>query len=218
MNGLRSFWLSALLVLYSTPPLAAQTTLAFKAGAGMSRIAFSGVELDEEEPRAGVTVGASLTLPVSPRIGVEFWGAFTQRGATISIFQLAEISYRLNYVQLSAMGKATVPVIADRVSIHLFAGPATALETSCEGTVTSVLQPIVSVDECDGDRLNTPSKRLDFGVVGGVGTHFELADRIGLSLDLLYTLGLRSTYDGELDRTARNRDVTVQAGLVLPIG
>ena len=77
MNGLRSFWLSALLVLYSTPPLAAQTTLAFKAGAGMSRIAFSGVELDEEEPRAGVTVGASLTLPVSPRIGVEFWGAFT---------------------------------------------------------------------------------------------------------------------------------------------
>ena len=77
-------------------------------------------------------------------------------------------------------------------------------------TFTSPFQPIVSVEECDGERLNTPSTSLDFGVVGGVGTHFELADRVGLSLDLLYTLGLRSTYDGELDRAAKNRDITVQ--------
>ena len=218
VNGLRYFGLPALFVFFATTPLAGQVTLAFKAGAGMSRIAFTGVELDEVNSRAGMTVGASLTVPVLSRIGIELWGAFTQRGATVAIFQLGEISYRLNYVQLSALGKATVPVTAERVSLHLLAGPAVGLETSCKGTFTSALQPIVLVDECDGDRLNTPSTSLDFGVVGGVGTHFALADRVGISLDFLYTLGLRSTYDGELDRAARNRDMTVQAGLVLPIG
>ena len=218
MNGLKSFMLPALLVLHATTPLAGQVTLAFKAGAGMSRIAFTGVELNEVEPRSGMTVGASLTVPVAPRIGIEFWGAFTQRGATVTISQLGELSYRLNYVQLSALGRATVPVNAERVSVHLFAGPAVGLETSCTGTFTSALQPIELADECDSDQLNTPSTSLDFGVVGGAGTHFALADRVGLSLDFLYTLGLRSTYAGELDRTARNRDMTVQAGLVLPIG
>ena len=176
------------------------------------------MEFADEKPRAGRTVGASLTVPVSSRLGIELWGALTQRGATITIFQVGEISFRLNSVQLSALGKATVPVTAERVSLHLFAGPAVGLETSCMGKFTSVLLPIALVEECDGDRLNTPSTSLDFGVVGGVGTHFALADWVGLSLDLLYTLGLRSTYDGELDRASKNRDMTVQAGLVLPIG
>ena len=218
MSRLWYVLLPAAITGFAAAPATGQTTLAFKAGAGMSRIAFIGVEFAEGKPRAGRTVGASLTVPVSSRLGIELWGAFTQRGATITIFQVGEISYRLNYVQLSALGKATVPGEAERVSLHLFAGPAVGLETSCEGTFTSALLPTASVEECDGDRLNTPSTSLDFGVVGGVGIHFALADWVGFSLDLLYTLGLRSTYDGELDRASKNRDITVQAGLVLPIG
>ena len=218
MNGFKSFMLPTLLVLHAATPLAGQATLAFKAGAGTSRIDFTGVELNEVEPRWGMTAGVSVTVPLAPRIGFELWGAFTQRGATATIFQLGEISYRLNYVQLSALGKATVPVAADRVSVHLFVGPAAGLETSCTGRFTSALQAIELTDECDSDQLNTPSTSVDLAVVGGAGTQFALAPRVGLSLDVLYTLGLRSTYAGELDRTARNRDMTVQAGLVLPIG
>ncbi len=43
MNRLRYLMLPALITGFAADPAAAQTTLAFKAGAGMSRIAFSGV-------------------------------------------------------------------------------------------------------------------------------------------------------------------------------
>ena len=43
MNRLRYLMLPALITGFAAGPAAAQTTLAFKAGAGMSRIAFSEV-------------------------------------------------------------------------------------------------------------------------------------------------------------------------------
>ena len=100
----------------------------------------------------------------------------------------------------------------------MLAGPVIAWETSCEATVTFVLEPIAETARCDDERLNTPSKAADFAVAGGAGAQLAVTGRMGLSLDVLYTCGLRSIYAGELDRTAHNRALTVQAGLVFPIG
>ena len=162
-----------------------------------------------------------MTLPVFGNLGIQLGGSYVRRGSTFSILQLGDIIYELNYAEFSALAKARVPLMGERVSLHLLAGPTVGMEVSCEGTIVATLQPITIVDECadegPGDTIDTPTTALDFGVAGGAGVEVRIVERVGLSLELLYTLGLRSIYDGPLDQTVKNRAMTVQAGLVFPI-
>ena len=209
--------------LLAGTPLAGQTTLSVQAGTTVSGLAVTGAEIEGDEPRVGISLGAALTLPVSPNIGLRFGGAYAQRGNTLAVSRLGDLTYRLAYFELSALGKASFPLAGHPVSLHLLAGPAVGFQMSCEGEVYFALQQVTIVDECEDDgsqydTIRTPGKTLDFGVVGGVGAQFAPAGPVGFSLDLLYTLGLRSIYDGDFDRTARNRAMTVQAGFVFQIG
>ena len=92
-----------------------------------------------------------------------------------------------------------------------------AWETTCEATVTLILDGTTQTATCDDDRLNTPSRPVDFAVAGGAGVQLALTGAIHLSVELLYTHGVRSIYAGELDRTSHNRAGSVRAGLVFPI-
>ena len=204
-------------------PLAGQITIAVSAGTTVSQLAVTGAEIVGEESRTGISLGASLTLPLSRNLALRLGGAYSPRGNTLAVSQLGDLTYRLDYLEFSALGRASVPVAGGPISLHLLAGPAVGFRTSCEGEVDFEVQQVTIVDECDYDgseydTIRTPSKTLDFGMVGGVGADFMPTQRLGFSLDLLYTLGLRSIYDGDFDRTAKNRAVTVQAGLVFRIG
>lgn len=59
---------------------------------------------------------------------------------------------------------------------------------------------------------------VDFALAAGAGAEVAVTGRVGLSLDVVHTHGIRSIYDGELDRTSRNRATTVQAGLLFRAG
>ena len=210
--------LTALLVGLATVPAAGQLKFGVKADASLSDLVLTGVEVNGQEERRGFVAGASLILPVSGPLGLQVEGSFVQKGATLSILQLGDVRYTLDYVQLAALGRASLPLGGSRSSLYLLAGLMIAWETSCEATVTFVLQPITETARCDDERLNTPSKAADFAVAGGAGGQLAVTGRMGLSLDVLYTYGLRSIYAGELDRTAHNRAIAAQAGLIFPIG
>lgn len=217
MNSFRVLFLSALLAAFAAGPAAGQATLGVKAGASLSDLIFTGIEIDEREARRGAVAGASLTLPVSEPLALRVEGSFVQRGATLTFLQLGEVEYGIDYVQLSVLGKASLPLGGPRSSLYLLAGPVIAWETTCEATVTIVLQQISETATCDDERLATPSKPVDFAVAGGAGAEVAVTGWVGLSLDLVYTYGVRSIYAGELDRTSRNRAMTVQAGAVFPV-
>ena len=218
MTRFRALYLGALFAGLAASPAPGQVTFGVKAGASLSDLVFTGIEINDREARRGFVAGASLTVPVSGPLGLRFEGSFVQRGATLSLIQLGDVRYTIDYVQLSVLGRASHPLGGSRGSLYLLAGPVIAWETICEATVTLVLQEITETAPCDDERLNSPSKPVDFAAAGGAGAQVAVTGWMGLSLDLLYTYGVRSIYAGELDRTSRNRAMTVQAGLVFPVG
>ncbi len=218
MTRFRVLHLSALFAGLAASPAAGQVTLGAKVGASLSDLVFTGVKINEREARRGIVAGASLALPVSGALGLQVEGSLVERGATLSLLQLGDVEYAIDYVQISALGRATLPVGGSRSFLYLLAGPVIALETTCEATVTLVLQRETEKRPCDDEELNTPSKPVDFALAAGAGAEVAVTGRVGLSLDIVYTYGIRSIYDGELDRTSRNRATTVQAGLLFRAG
>ena len=72
--------LTALLVGLATVPSAGQVKIGVKAGASLSDLVLTGVEVNGQEARRGFVAGASLILPVSGPLGLQVEGSFVQKG------------------------------------------------------------------------------------------------------------------------------------------
>ncbi len=179
-------------------------------------------------PRRGLSLGAAAVFPLLPSLGLHLGGAYVQKGASIGV--LADdivnafvVDLKLNYVELSALAKASIP--AGVASLHLLVGPTVSFEARCTTDLTHSL---------GGDTVESDSGRdysdvacternygvgladtegVEFGVVGGIGTEFPVGVPTRVSLDLLYTLGLSSVVDD-----AQNRAVTLRTSVSVPIG
>jgi len=217
MTRHRALSLGILIAAQAASPAAGQVTLGVKAGSSLSDLVFTGIDIDDRKARRGFAAGVSLILPVSGPLGLQLESSFVQRGATLSLLQL-DAEYAIDYVQFSALARAVLPLGGSRSSLFLVVGPVVARETACDVTVTLVLQQTTETTTCDDERLGTPSKPVDFAIAAGAGAQLAVTGRMGVSLDVLYTYGVRSIYAGELDRTSHNRAMTVQAGVVFPIG
>ena len=218
MTRLRTLPFCVLVAGVAAGPATGQVTLGVTAGWSSSMVRLTGLEILGEEPRKGIAAGISATLSLSQYLGLRLEGSYVQRGATWSDGKLGDVSALVDYAQLSALGRVSMPLVGSRISLHLLAGPAVAREMSCEVKVDYALQPITLAGKCTDEETYNPTHAIDVGVVGGAGAQLGLMGRTALSLDFLYTYGLRSIYAGDLDRTVHNRAMTVQGGLVFPIG
>ena len=210
--------LAAALPVLASPGAAAQVTLGIGVGASSSELIVTGLAIDSQEPRRGPALSLSAAVPLSRRFGVEFAAGHIRRGSTSTLLQLGDVDYRIQYLQFSALGKASVPVIGERLSVHLLAGPALRLETSCEREARLVLQPITFLVECDAPEADSRTAAVDYAILGGVGARLATTSRLGFRLDFIYSRGLRSFFENETETTAKNRALTLQAGLDYRIG
>lgn len=218
MTRLRVLFFTALLTGLAALPTVGQVNLGVKAGVSLSDLVVSGVGINSQEGRQGFVASASLTVPVSGPLALRFEGSYLQKGATFSLIQIGDVSLSLDYVQLAALAEASVPLGGPRSTLYFLAGPAISRETSCNVTIVSPLQPVTLMGTCTEEALRTPTHAVDFAVSGGAGVQLSMTGRMGLSLEFLYTRGLRSIYAGELGWTGHNRAVTVEAGVTFPIG
>lgn len=215
MKSLLHALAAAALLGAAAPPLAAQVALGVRAGTSLSEFAVTGVVIEEEEPRRGIVLGLTAALPVNARLGVEFGVSYVQRGSTSTLANV-NVDFWPNYLRASMLGTASAPVFGETLAVRLLTGPALAMETSCKQETRFVLQPIVVLLECDDPESNPKTTTFDFGLLGGAGVRFSPTGRVSVTLDLLYSHGLRSILDTELAQTAENRAFTLQAGLDFP--
>ena len=206
----------AALIGLAAPSLTAQVALGVRAGASLSEFVVTGVVIEAEERRRGIMLGLTAAVPLHTRFGVEFGVSYVQRGSNSTLASV-NVDFWPNYLQASMLGTASAPVFGETLALRLLAGPALGRETSCKQETRFLLQPIVVLLECDDPESNPKTTTYDFGLVGGAGVRFSPAGRISLTLDLLYSHGLRSILDTELAQTAENRAFTLQAGLDFPI-
>ncbi len=233
MHRFGSLLLLILFALSAAGATAGQTTLVVQAGVTSAKLeAADGGEYSDDYSdgsRRGVSLGAAVTLPVVPNLALHLGGAYVQKGASIGI--LADdivddffVDLKLDYIELSALARASIPTgVAS--PFHLLAGPTVAFEATCTTELTYSLGGDTVESDFGRDYSETSCterhyglgaadrKAVEFGVVGGVGADFPVGVSTGVSLDLLYALGLSTVLDD-----TKNHTITLRAGISVPIG
>ena len=191
-------------------PATAQTTLGLKGGVGFATVSIEDDAVVEESV-SGIAAGVEIGVPVSSAFSLRFGGSYAQKGGQGTIGG-GTVTLNIDYFQFSALARVATP--GEGVSVGLMAGPWVGYKSSCEvegafGEMTAVASPCDDSDFSDFD-----IKTLDFGLAFGGGIELPLSGSLRLGLDALYSLGI-----AEVDDTAsKTRNLTVQAGLVFPIG
>ena len=217
-----------LLSLCVAMPLVGQTTVVVHAGVTSARLERAGDDDGSGGSGTGVSLGGAVTAGVLPNLGIHLGGTYIQKGASIGVLadDIVNAFYadlKLDHIELSAPAKARLPLGA--ASLHLLAGPTVSFEVGCTTDLTYTLGGDTVESESGHDYSDVAcaerdcgigvadTEAIEFGVAGGIGTGFAAGMSTGVSLDLLYRLGLSAVF-----ADAKNRTITLRTGVSIPIG
>lgn len=189
--------------------LAGQTVVSLRAGMNVATLGGDAIIVNPDH-RIGVSIGGAVSIPMTETLGIFLGASYSQKGAEPPVDVGPDVVLALDYLEIPALLRFAIPS-EGTVGAHVLLGPVIGLEVKCEGQGSGGGFD-VSVD-CDQLQLDT--KTFDLGVAGGFGIDLQATERLTLTLDLLYDLGLTSIVDG-ID--VKNRAWTIQAGLGIPIG
>lgn len=200
-------------------PASAQTVISVWGGANVANMPFSSQHDDavpEGESVTRMAIGASVAFHGAGLFALQLSGVFVQKGTSTSFVHEgvpAKITLEADYVELGAFARVGLGS-SDRVSGHLVAGLALAMEASCN-TAMRLGSGSPSRRDCDLNPSITLSD-LDFGPAVGGGLGVRLTDRLGIELGALYTYGLRDLHQADAD-VVGHRALTLRSGFVYAI-
>ena len=203
----------ALTTVNSPAPVPGQTTLAIRGG--LSRATMSGVDLAgaDLDARIGLSLGASATIPLQDNFSLRLDGGYVQKGYSAGS-EGFEANLFLDYIELSGLGAVNLTPSGSPASVYALAGPSLAFNTKCEGSASySLGGESGTISESCGDDI----RGIDLGITAGIGAVMAVSEKMSLSVDLRYTLGLLSV-DTTGDEDIKNRDLVLQVGVGFPIG
>ena len=223
MRNLSRLLIAAPFFLLTPAPTAAQTKLGITGGLNLASVDVSSESdlVPDFESVTRFSLGVSVTIPVSETWGLQLAGGYSQKGTMWALTEDGadfESTLKMNYIELAALGMVHLPVSGERVSAHLLAGPALALEASCGWTsqATFMGTDLELGEDCDdGDVLDRSN--FDLGLAGGGGIEIGLSDALGVSLGVLYTFGLLDI-DKDAGDSLKHRVLSFRVGLVYSIG
>ena len=224
MKRLATLLLAAFLPMVPAALASGQTTIALTGGPNIASIDVGSDTEFVPDFRAvtRISVGIAANVPMSEHLGLQFGGSYSPKGGRAEVNEgglsgesLAEFSY----LEFSALGKVRFPLRDDRLSAHLLAGPALALETSCQVTFSSGVAfdgtMMEFSEDCDGAELDRST--YDLGLAVGGGLEIGPMERLGVSLGVLYTHGLPDI-DKSTGSSLKHRVFTIRVGLLYSIG
>jgi len=211
--------LSAVLVLTAVPlalaPLAAQTVLGVRVGAGFARMDYNGIRsvpCFPAEPCPGVAkdwgLSPLLSVDVSrataiDALNIRFSLTYAAKGGAGSGSDARDLpssgTLRLHFLQFSPLLEASLPPHeAGRYAVSLLVGPWAGLRVGCgkQGQVAWSCRT---------------QEAPDAGVAFGGGVHYTVASNLTITAESIYHWGLVS-HDGGGELT---RLVAIQAGVTV---
>ena len=193
--------------LLATTPLAGQKTFSVQVGA--VRSTFSGSD-HSHTAIGGPSMRAALTVPLTEALAIHVGAGYAEKGATTE-GAIYDTHMRLGYAEFGTLLKASTQ-LGQRLSGHLLAGPAVAINMNC--TLESASDEVrVEVDCNDAEQNVQPT---DIGVSLGAGIDVAISNgRYQLSFDALHTVGLASALG---DGQHKNSATTFLLGFGWPMG
>ena len=216
--------LAIILLLLTWTPAFGQVSLAVTGGLN---IASMDISTDDDfvldlQSVTRLSIGLAANIAASESWGLQLGGNYSQKGGRFDVSEQgvsAEARVEADYLEFTVLGRAQFPVSGDRVSAHLLAGPALALESSCQltGKATGPDGSTFEITEDCNEARGLDRSTYDLGLAGGGGLEIKLLDTLGMSFGLLYTYGLLDLDKSDSD-FMKQRALTLRAGLVYSIG
>lgn len=191
--------------------LHAQVTLGARTGMNISTVA--DVDLEGEVERlTGLRVEGTATFALVERVGLQFGVAWSPKGASLPIEGTdTRADLRLGYIDFPVLLKVGLAT-SDNVGAHLLAGGTFSYNHACR--LESTAQGSEASFDCEEQGIEPAS--FDYGASLGAGLSVALGDTgARLVADGIFTLGLA---DLVVDDDARNRVLSLLAGIQIPIG
>jgi hypothetical protein len=195
----------------------AQLPLTVSVGGGLQATSFWGAGADvpgwEQSSRAGFHVGASASMPVAGRFGVEA-GAFYARKGGRYWSQGPGVSRNLDRYYILVPVTASVRLNAEDspAVVSIFAGPEVSFEVNCY--IVTDPGPNASCPDADDDNRRT----TDIGAIGGMNVVFPVSDLVSLQLSAGADLGVLDLVTSPNAPTVRNRAFFATAAIGFNLG
>ncbi|MDE2879239.1 outer membrane beta-barrel protein [Candidatus Palauibacter soopunensis] len=236
MSALMKSLAAILLTSLAAAPLAGQMTIGLRGGIGTATLSrdVPRLERGEEGSRFGVVSGIDVGIPLSGVVDLRVGVGLAQKGGgadpppwLAAGRAFIDATAELDYLQLSALFRASADAERGLLTVGVLAGPYVAVNHSCDISVRTLFSPPGSgeyrfyteflpsrAEASCVDYAGTDFASTDFGLAFGTGVEVRLYDSIALAFDLIYGIGL-SRID---DDGTRNRHLALQSGFVLVVG
>lgn len=161
-----------------------------KGGLNLANVGGKGV--DDVDYKAGLNLGAFVSIPAGPMFAIQPEAFFSQKGNKVG-----DVKSSFNYLEIPVLLKLSPSLPGDFVRPIFFAGPSAGILLGAK------------TDDTDVKDL---MKTADFGLTIGGGVEFGK-----LSLDARYNLGLSdiSKASSEVSNAIKNRAITVMLGYTI---
>jgi len=211
MTKSRCILLAASLLLAGTTGLSAQARLSVQGGVSIAT--WRGDErISGYDSRTGISVGASVLVPLREVTGVQVGAHYVQKG-----FDVGQggggLTMAVDYVEVPVLLRVALPT-PGMIRAHVLAGGAVAFKVDCGFEVTRYGR--TESGRCED--MEAPPKSFDAGVVAGAGLDVAVTSTTSVVLDVLYDFGLTESGVLEGPVSAKNRAWLLTAGISLPLG
>ncbi|GGM74324.1 hypothetical protein GCM10010967_02290 [Dyadobacter beijingensis] len=225
-NAILSFWLIAVLVLFSNARSLAQYHLGVRAGVNFSN--FKPGAFFDYDTRVGANVALLINRPLNKVLSIQLEPGFSQRGARYETLGEGPLNgailkseergkFRFNFIELPVLlqwrpqiGKFT-GIVSLGPELRYLAGHVKLKYSSkitYDGVVTKDESGVVNLES--GYGKNT----FDYGAVGGLGMGYPVKS-VTIFGEARYHLGLRRLAEGV---KTYHRGPSVHIGVLVPMG
>ena len=233
-------------------PLGAQMTVGIRGGVGAATLSkpSAGPRAGQafDGPRYSLLAGVDGEMPLIGGLGVRLGMALAGKGGATEIppsitggRAFVESVAEFDYVQFSALLRASAAAEEGNLRFGLLAGPYVALNTACNVAVKSVEPPPIAPPAPPGDPNRVPSglaasvtsststvdtkvacgeggvdeiTSSEYGLAFGAGFEIRLSASLRVAFDLIYARSFTEIDDAG----TKPNHIAIQTGVVFPIG
>jgi Outer membrane protein beta-barrel domain len=206
VRGLDVVGAVVLMLALGSAALSAQMAIGISGGANRatSHISLDGTSLETGTRTQAFNAFAWMYVGFEPWFGLQGGAGFDQKGPDSLYVDATRVKFTINYIDFPLMAVGTFPS-SGLLKVRAFAGPSLNLKVGCASGTGS--NPVL---DCNQDAVKNVeiSAKLGGGLKLGHGAG-------GVTLDVLYDVGLTNINNTDQDINLKNRTLMVSLGFLL---